>query len=162
MLQSDFAISINYEKDLLYLNRRFVLNPKVSAVTPLIEARLVYSDWLKPVKQLALNLKDTLFLLPRAWGQVPTSRRQSDDLWTILGVHCPELRILFFVDYEMLETEGGLVHGHFQPHRTREWNARWAKFRLGLDSAKVRRIVRQDLVLRVLDANNVVTGGLVS
>ncbi|PVH89619.1 hypothetical protein DL98DRAFT_564927 [Cadophora sp. DSE1049] len=159
---SGFSMSINYDKDLLYLNRRFVLHPKISAVTPLIETRLVYPNWLKPVKQLALNLKDTLFLLPRAWGQIPHSRARSDELWDILGVHCPELRLLFLVDYEMLGTEGGLVNTQFQPHRPFEWNVRWAKFRMGLDSAKVRRIVHQDLVLKVMDANNVVPGELMN
>ncbi|KAH7419324.1 hypothetical protein BKA64DRAFT_650532 [Cadophora sp. MPI-SDFR-AT-0126] len=157
---SDFSMSINYNKDLLYLNRRFTLNPKTPAVTPLIETRLTYSDWLKPVKQLAINLKDTLFLLPRAWSQIPNSRRRSDDLWDILGEYCPELRLLFFVDYGIIGMEGGLVNNHFQPHRPTEWKARWTRFRVGLNSAKVRKIVRQDLVLRVMDANHVVPGEL--
>ncbi|KAK0125454.1 hypothetical protein ONS95_000532 [Cadophora gregata] len=158
---SDFSMSINYQKDLLYLNRRFVLNPKIPTVTSLIEATLVYHDWLKPVKQLALNLKDTLFLLPRAWGQNPHLRGRTTELWDILGNHCPELRLLFLVDYEKFETGNKMFNTQSKPHRPCEWNVLWAKFRMGLDSAKIRKVVRQDMVLRLMDAYNVVPADLV-
>lgn len=162
--QSGFSISINYSTDLLYLNRRFVLNPKLAFVTPLIEASLLYSDWLKPVKQLALNLKDTRFLMPRAWGYELNSGIRYSELWEMIGVHCPELRLLFLVDNEAadLGTKGDLVAGAVvQPNRPFAWSVRWAQFDLSLKAAKIRGIVRQDLVLKAMDADKVVPEELI-
>ncbi|KAL5328959.1 hypothetical protein ACEPPN_002468 [Leptodophora sp. 'Broadleaf-Isolate-01'] len=161
---SGFSISINYSTDLLYLNRRFVLNPKLAFVTPLIEASLLYSDWLKPVKQLALNLKDTRFLMPRAWGYELNSGIRYSELWEMIGVHCPELRLLFLVDNEAadLGTKGDLVAGAVvQPNRPFAWSVRWAQFDLSLKAAKIRGIVRQDLVLKAMDADKVVPEELI-
>ncbi|KAG4429007.1 hypothetical protein IFR05_015503, partial [Cadophora sp. M221] len=157
---SGFSISVNYNTDLLYLHRRFVLNPKHAFVTPLIETSVLYSDWLQPVKQLALNLKDTRFHMPRAWGghdQNPVTRHS--ELWEMIGVHCPEIRFLCLVDDEAadLGMNGDLVAAAVvQPNRPFAWSVRWAQFHLSLKAAKMRSIVRQDLVLKAMDADKVV------
>ncbi|KAH7342703.1 hypothetical protein BKA65DRAFT_552320 [Rhexocercosporidium sp. MPI-PUGE-AT-0058] len=156
---SGFSMSISYDKDLLYLNRRFSLNPKQPYVTPLHETAITYKDWLKPVQQLAINLKDTQFLMPRAWGYNLNTHIRDSKLWEIISTHCPELRLLCIVDDEAVElgTQGDLLSGvGVQPNRSYAWNIRWFSFCMGLRAAKMRRLVRQDLVLKAMDADKVV------
>ncbi|XMA15398.1 hypothetical protein WAI453_008189 [Rhynchosporium graminicola] len=141
---SGFAISINFEKDLLYLNRRFVRNPNCLIVSSLNEASIIYPDWLAHVKQLGLKLTDTNPLAQGAWNLIMSPGSQRPDLWKLLGEKCPQLRLLSIVDDELEWfrkcdlTKGDIV----QPNRDWLWNSRWELLSLGLKNAKINRIVR--------------------
>ncbi len=153
---SGFSMSINYNKDLLYINRSFVISPKVGGITPLNYTTLLYPKWLAPVKQLALNLKDMRVLLPQIWGESTHGRAT---LWQILGKHCPDLVLLWIVDDEAADyfVEGELINDNVtQPNRSYRWHVRWFRMLQTLDIAKIRGTIRSDLVMKPMDANKIV------
>jgi hypothetical protein len=111
---------------------------------------------LRPVRQLAINLRDTRPFLPIIWG--PSSWYKGCDLWKILGANCPDLQFLWIVDNGPFEEgyEGELVHdNNYQKNRSCEWNLMWSQMHQTLMIAKFEGVLSKGVFMRPMDMNKV-------
>ncbi|KAK6584839.1 hypothetical protein PZA11_003063 [Diplocarpon coronariae] len=154
---ADFTICVNYDKDLLYINRSFVRSSKIhdptKIVTPFNYAISLYPDWLLPVKRLVLNLTDTRPVLPQVWGD-PHSRRAN--LWVLLRQHCPELTHLGIVVGDGTVDYGvGVEQTELQMRQSSVLQETWRKLQRSLWEAKLRGDVLDVLVIKPMDATKI-------
>ncbi len=81
---------INYNRDVIYLNRKFANPAKDCYPSPLHGAIHFYSDVMKEIKFLAMNIKDL--------NNLTTAYRGGKfDLWEMLHENCPKLMVLIIV-----------------------------------------------------------------
>lgn len=152
-----FNVLINPNTDLLYLDER-VKNSKNPEKNPIPTSLLLYSSWLLPIRQLAINLKDTKAFLPGIFG--PSSWYvKGPNLWRLLGKACPELEYLWIVDTGPFELgyDGELMPVNFpiqQLNRSFNWTKMWLEMHRSLNSAKMDGYIR-DVLMRPLDMNKV-------
>lgn len=151
----NFSVMINYDTDLLYLDRR-VIRSRNPDNNPIPTTILMDKNWLRPVRQLAINLRDTRAFLPFIWG--PSSWHKGRDLWHILGGNCPDLMYLWIIDNGPFEEGygGELIHdNHYQVNRSYQWNTVWAQMHQDLMIAKLEGVLSKKVFMRPMDMNKV-------
>lgn len=154
-----FSAMINYDTDLLYLDRR-VRRSRNPDGNPIPTTLLLFRNWLRPVRQLAINLRDTRAFLPQIFGQVSWVKNgRILDLWSILGAHCPDLKYLWIVDNGPFEDgyEGELTpDNYWQANRSYAWNMMWQEMLQSLIKAQLAGVVPLKIFMRPMDMNKIV------
>jgi hypothetical protein len=159
LARTQFRAMINYDADMLYLDRR-VKYSKNPDGNPIPTTLLIFRHWLLPVRQLAINLRDTRAFLPQIFGQASWYKGRCDiNLWRILGANCPDLKFLWIVDNGPFEKgyDGELNHDNqWQLKRSTAWNMMWRNVHQSLMWAKYDGDIQWKLHMRPMDMNKMI------